>query len=129
MRAVTFQGPGEVRLDERPEPELEAPDDAVVAAGASGICGSDLHLYTGRIPLEPGFTLGHEYVGTVTAAGGAGGRGGGRGPGPHPARAGLPGGPGVRRDGPGGGRSRALGRRRRPRARNLPRRLRRVPRV
>jgi 2-desacetyl-2-hydroxyethyl bacteriochlorophyllide A dehydrogenase len=69
MRAVTFQGPGEVRLDERPEPELEAPDDAIVAVEASGICGSDLHLYTGRIPLEPGFTLGHEYVGTVTAAG------------------------------------------------------------
>ena len=36
---------------------------------ASGICGSDLHLYHGRIPLEAGFILGHEFVGTVTAAG------------------------------------------------------------
>jgi 2-desacetyl-2-hydroxyethyl bacteriochlorophyllide A dehydrogenase len=71
MHAVTFQAPNEVRVDERPEPEPQAPDDAVVRVEASGICGSDLHLYQGRIPLEPGFTLGHEYVGTVEATGDA----------------------------------------------------------
>jgi alcohol dehydrogenase len=69
MRAVTFQAPGEVRIEERPEPELLAPDDAVVRVEATGICGSDLHIYRGRIPIEPGFTIGHEYVGTVIAAG------------------------------------------------------------
>jgi 2-desacetyl-2-hydroxyethyl bacteriochlorophyllide A dehydrogenase len=36
---------------------------------ASGICGSDLHIYHGRVKIEPGFTIGHEYVGTVTAVG------------------------------------------------------------
>ena len=69
MRAVTFQAPGEVRVEERPDPTLAAADDAIVRVEASGICGSDLHLYHGRIPLEAGFILGHEFVGTVTAAG------------------------------------------------------------
>jgi 2-desacetyl-2-hydroxyethyl bacteriochlorophyllide A dehydrogenase len=69
MQAVTFQAPGEVRLEERPEPELLAPDDAVVRVEATGICGSDLHIYHGRVQIEPGFTLGHEFVGTVLAAG------------------------------------------------------------
>jgi 2-desacetyl-2-hydroxyethyl bacteriochlorophyllide A dehydrogenase len=69
MRAVTFQAPMEVRVDERPAPELEGRDDAIVVIEASGICGSDLHIYHGRVPMEPGFTIGHEFVGTVTAAG------------------------------------------------------------
>ncbi len=69
MRAVTFQAPGEVRLEERPEPELVDADDAIVKVEATGVCGSDLHIYHGRVEIEPGFTLGHEYVGTVTAAG------------------------------------------------------------
>ena len=69
MRAVTFQAPGEIRLDERPEPELAAPDDAVVKVEATGVCGSDLHIYHGRVQIEPGFVIGHEFVGTVVAAG------------------------------------------------------------
>ncbi len=71
MRAVTFQAPMEVRVDERPAPELQSRDDAVVSIAASGICGSDLHIYHGRVKMEPGFTIGHEFVGTVTAAGDA----------------------------------------------------------
>jgi len=71
MRAVTFQAPGEIRLDERPEPEVLAPDDAVVRVDATGVCGSDLHIYHGRVKIEPGFTIGHEFVGTVIAAGDA----------------------------------------------------------
>jgi len=71
MRAVTFQAPGEIRLDERPEPEVLAPDDAVVRVDATGVCGSDLHIYHGRVKIEPGFTIGHELVGTVIAAGDA----------------------------------------------------------
>lgn len=71
VRAVTFQAPGEVRVTDRPEPELQAPDDAIVAVEATGICGSDLHIYHGRVQIEPGFTLGHEYVGTVVEAGDA----------------------------------------------------------
>jgi 2-desacetyl-2-hydroxyethyl bacteriochlorophyllide A dehydrogenase len=69
MRAVTFQAPGEVRVEDRPEPELRARDDAIVQIEASGICGSDLHIYHGRVQVEPGFTIGHEFVGTVLAAG------------------------------------------------------------
>jgi 2-desacetyl-2-hydroxyethyl bacteriochlorophyllide A dehydrogenase len=71
MRAVTFQAPGEVRVEDRPEPELLARDDAIVRIEASGICGSDLHIYHGRVQIEPGFTIGHEYVGTVLATGDA----------------------------------------------------------
>jgi 2-desacetyl-2-hydroxyethyl bacteriochlorophyllide A dehydrogenase len=69
MQAVTFQAPGEVRVEERPEPELVARDDAIVRVEATGVCGSDLHIYHGRVVIEPGFTLGHEFVGTVVAAG------------------------------------------------------------
>jgi 2-desacetyl-2-hydroxyethyl bacteriochlorophyllide A dehydrogenase len=71
MRAVTFQAPGEVRIEDKPEPELLAPDDAIVRVTATGVCGSDLHIYHGRIAIEPGFTIGHEYVGEVVAAGDA----------------------------------------------------------
>jgi alcohol dehydrogenase len=69
VRAVTFQAPGEVQVDEVAEPELLAPDDAIVRVEASGICGSDLHIYHGRVQIEPGFVIGHEYVGEVVAAG------------------------------------------------------------
>jgi 2-desacetyl-2-hydroxyethyl bacteriochlorophyllide A dehydrogenase len=69
MKAVTFQAPGEVRIDERPEPELLAADDAIVQVEATGVCGSDLHIYHGRVKIEPGFVIGHEFVGTVLSAG------------------------------------------------------------
>ena len=69
MRAITFQAPGEVRVEEKPDPQLAAADDALVRVEASGICGSDLHIYHGRVPVEAGFTIGHEFVGTVLAAG------------------------------------------------------------
>ena len=71
MRAVTFQAPGEVRLDERPDPGLETARDAVVRVETTGICGSDLHIYHGRVAIEPGFVIGHEYVGTVVETGDA----------------------------------------------------------
>jgi alcohol dehydrogenase len=71
MRAVTFRAPMEVRVSEVPEPRLAAPDDAIVAISASGVCGSDLHIYHGRVQVAPGFTIGHEFVGTVVAAGDA----------------------------------------------------------
>jgi 2-desacetyl-2-hydroxyethyl bacteriochlorophyllide A dehydrogenase len=69
MQAVTFQAPGEVRIEERPEPELIERDDAIVRVEATGVCGSDLHIYHGRISIEEGFTLVHEFVGVVQAAG------------------------------------------------------------
>jgi 2-desacetyl-2-hydroxyethyl bacteriochlorophyllide A dehydrogenase len=69
MRAVTFQSPGEVRVEDRPEPELLDATDAIVRIEATGVCGSDLHIFHGRVKIEPGFTIGHEYVGTVLAVG------------------------------------------------------------
>src|ERR671919_2506717 len=69
VKAVTFQAPGEVRVDDVPEPQLTAAGEAIVRVEASGVCGSDLHIYHGRVAIEPGFVIGHEYVGTVVAAG------------------------------------------------------------
>src|SRR5918994_6526674 len=69
MQAVTFQAPGEVRVEDRPEPHLLARDDAIVRVEATGVCGSDLHIYHGRVVIEAGFTLGYEFVGTVVATG------------------------------------------------------------
>lgn len=69
MRAVTYQAPGVVSVEDRPEPELEDAGDAIVRIEATGVCGSDLHIYHGRVKIEPGFTIGHEYVGRVVATG------------------------------------------------------------
>jgi len=69
MRAVTFMAPGQVLVQDVPEPVLSHPRDAIVRIEASGVCGSDLHIFHGRVKVEPGFTIGHEYVGTVLEAG------------------------------------------------------------
>lgn len=71
MQAVAFQAPGQVEVVDKPEPELQAADDAVVRITSTGVCGSDLHIFHGRVKIEPGFTIGHEYVGEVVAAGDA----------------------------------------------------------
>ena len=71
MRAVTFQAPGEVRVDEVPDPELSDAADALIRVEATGVCGSDLHIYHGRVEIEPGFVIGHEFVGAVVAVGAA----------------------------------------------------------
>lgn len=51
------------------EPEITDPGEAIVKIEATGVCGSDLHIYHGRVKIEPGFTIGHEYVGTVLEIG------------------------------------------------------------
>lgn len=72
MRAVTFHGPGEVRVEEVEAPGPEAPTDAVVRVTLSAVCGSDLHVYSGEIPgVLPGSVLGHEFVGVVEETGDA----------------------------------------------------------
>jgi D-arabinose 1-dehydrogenase-like Zn-dependent alcohol dehydrogenase len=52
-------------------PEVVARDDAAVRIDATGVCGAGLHIDPGRLRIEPGFTVGHEAVGTVITAGGA----------------------------------------------------------
>jgi 2-desacetyl-2-hydroxyethyl bacteriochlorophyllide A dehydrogenase len=69
VRAVAFAGAERVEVVEKPEPELVADDDAIVRIRASGVCGSDLHIYHGRVRVEEGFTIGHEFVGDVVATG------------------------------------------------------------
>ena len=69
MRGVVFDGVGTVRVADLPDPELEAPDDAIVRVTRTAICGSDLHLLHGKAPMEPGEPLGHEAVGVVEAVG------------------------------------------------------------
>jgi threonine dehydrogenase-like Zn-dependent dehydrogenase len=70
MKAVTFHGKRDVRVDQVPDPTIEQPTDAIVRVTSSGICGSDLHLYEVLAPfLEEGDILGHEPMGVVEAVG------------------------------------------------------------
>ncbi len=70
MRAVVFHGPGDLRVDEVPEPELLEPGDAIVEVRATAICGADLFPYHGLTPgFETGTILGHEFVGVVAEVG------------------------------------------------------------
>lgn len=70
MRAVVFRGIGDIRLEEVPNPRLEAPGDAIVHLTASAICGTDLHFVRGTVgPMKPGTILGHEGVGIVESTG------------------------------------------------------------
>jgi threonine dehydrogenase-like Zn-dependent dehydrogenase len=70
MKAVTFHGKRDVRVDQVPDPTIEQPTDAIVRVTSSGICGSDLHLYEVLGPfLDEGDILGHEPMGVVEAVG------------------------------------------------------------
>lgn len=70
MKAVVFHAVGDIRLDEVPDPTLQAPTDAIVRITASAICGTDLHFIRGSAPdMQPGTILGHEAVGIVEALG------------------------------------------------------------
>ena len=69
MRAVVYQGIGKVSVAEVADPGLEDPRDAIVRVTTAGICGSDLHFFHGKAPLEPGETIGHEAVGVIDAIG------------------------------------------------------------
>jgi threonine dehydrogenase-like Zn-dependent dehydrogenase len=70
MRAVTWHGRADVRVDTVPDPTIQDPTDVVVEVTSSGICGSDLHLYEVMAPfMEPGDVLGHEPIGIVEEVG------------------------------------------------------------
>ena len=71
MRAVVYRGVGEVEVADVPDPEIVEPGDAIVRVGLTAICGSDLHLFHGKAPLEPGDTIGHEAVGVIEQVGSA----------------------------------------------------------
>lgn len=72
MRALTYHGPHQVRVETVPDPVLQEPDDIILRVTATAICGSDLHLYRGKIPgTEHGEIFGHEFMGEVVEAGSA----------------------------------------------------------
>jgi threonine dehydrogenase-like Zn-dependent dehydrogenase len=72
MRAVTWHGQRDVRVDTADDPTIEEPTDAIVRITSSGLCGSDLHLYEVLAPfMTPGDVLGHEPMGIVEAIGSA----------------------------------------------------------
>ena len=69
MKAVVVHSPGNVRVEEVPEPQC-GPKDVVVKVGACGICGTDVHIIDGEFPptVYP-LIIGHEFGGTVTEVG------------------------------------------------------------
>ncbi|MCW8379042.1 zinc-dependent alcohol dehydrogenase [Streptomyces justiciae] len=70
MKAVTWQGKRDVRVESVPDPKIQEPTDAVIRITSSGLCGSDLHLYEVLTPfMTPGDILGHEPMGIVEEVG------------------------------------------------------------
>jgi len=70
MRAVTWQGAKDIRVEKVPDPTIEAPTDILIRVTSTGLCGSDLHLYEVLAPfMEPGDIVGHEPMGVVEAVG------------------------------------------------------------
>ncbi|WP_303635589.1 zinc-dependent alcohol dehydrogenase [Stenotrophomonas tuberculopleuritidis] len=70
MQALTYHGRRDVRVETVPDPALAADDDLILRVTATAICGSDLHLYRGKIPeLHSGDVLGHEFMGVVEEVG------------------------------------------------------------
>ena len=70
MRAVTWQGPKDIRVQNVPDPTIEAATDVVIRVTSSGLCGSDLHLYEVLAPfMAPGDIVGHEPMGIVEEVG------------------------------------------------------------
>lgn len=71
MRAVVFRREGVVETAEMPQPTLQDEHDAIVRVRLAGICGTDLHVLHGDIPMDPGSILGHEAAGVVESVGAA----------------------------------------------------------
>jgi alcohol dehydrogenase len=70
MKALTYHGPGKMAWEDKPRPRIQEPTDAVVRVTTSTICGTDLHILKGDLPLvTDGRILGHEGVGVVEEAG------------------------------------------------------------
>ena len=69
MKAVVFHKPGDMRIDEVPDPKIEAADDVIVRVTATAICGSDLHIYNGFLPQTKPMVMGHEFMGIVEEVG------------------------------------------------------------
>ncbi len=70
MKALIYQGPSKISLEEKPKPKIENPTDCIVRITTTTICGTDLHILKGDVAtVEPGRTLGHEGVGVIIEVG------------------------------------------------------------
>ncbi|WP_029391661.1 glutathione-independent formaldehyde dehydrogenase [Streptomyces xiaopingdaonensis] len=69
MKAVVYQEPFDVAVEEVEDARIEDPTDVVIRVTTSAICGSDLHMYEGRTGAEPGIVFGHENMGIVEEVG------------------------------------------------------------
>ena len=69
MKAVVYNGPRDVSVNEVPDAKIERATDVLVKITSTNICGSDLHMYEGRTGMESGRILGHENLGVVIEVG------------------------------------------------------------
>jgi threonine dehydrogenase-like Zn-dependent dehydrogenase len=69
MKALTFQGEGDVKVIDVPKPAIKGSGDALVKVTLGAVCGSDLHILHGHTPMNQGAVLGHEFVGVIESAG------------------------------------------------------------
>lgn len=69
MKAAIFNGKGKIDIEERPDPQVQDPTDAVVRVVRSCVCGSDLWYYRGETPRKTGTPIGHEFIGVVEEVG------------------------------------------------------------
>jgi threonine dehydrogenase-like Zn-dependent dehydrogenase len=69
MKALTFHGEHDVRVEDVAKPSITDPTDALVRVTLGALCGSDLHIYELRTPVNEGAVLGHEFVGVVEEVG------------------------------------------------------------
>lgn len=69
MRGAVMYGPGDVRLEDRPDPKIVNPTDAIIRITATCVCGSDLWSYRGIEPVEQPTPMGHEYAGIIEEVG------------------------------------------------------------
>ena len=69
MKAVVYKAPFKLAVENVDDPKIEQPGDAIIRITTANICGSDLHPYEGRAPLDAGMVLGHENMGIVEQTG------------------------------------------------------------
>jgi glutathione-independent formaldehyde dehydrogenase len=71
MKAISYEGPRKMSVSTHAKPKIKKPTDALLRVTTSGICGSDLHMYDGRTPLDKGTVVGHEIMGVIDEVGDA----------------------------------------------------------
>jgi S-(hydroxymethyl)glutathione dehydrogenase/alcohol dehydrogenase len=70
MKALVYHGEKNVQVDDKPRPQIKDAEDIILRVTTTALCGSDLHLYHGTVPgMEPGQTLGHEFMGIIEETG------------------------------------------------------------